>query len=257
MPDRATESLQRIDRDALPAHIAIIMDGNGRWARKRGLPRVAGHRAGIRAVREVVEGSAELGIPVLTLYAFSVENWKRPRSEVSMLMQLLKEYLNKELENIHKNNIRFRTIGRTDELDPSVQDELEKGIARTRNNTGMTLNVALNYGGRAEIVDAVNRLLRNGGRELTLNGGISEKDLAQYLYTAGQPDPDLLIRTSGELRISNFLLWQIAYAEIWVTDTLWPDFEKMHLYEAIIAFQKRERRYGGLEPQLVLSRKSE
>jgi undecaprenyl diphosphate synthase len=257
MPDRATELLQRIDRGALPAHIAIIMDGNGRWARKRGLPRVAGHRAGIRAVREVVEGSAELGIPVLTLYAFSVENWKRPRTEVSILMQLLKEYLNKELENIHKNNIRFRTIGRIDELDASVQDELEKGIARTRNNSGMTLNVALNYGGRAEIVDAVNRLLRNGGREFALNGGISEKDFAQYLYTAGQPDPDLLIRTSGELRISNFLLWQIAYAEIWVTDTLWPDFEKMHLCEAIIGFQKRERRYGGLESQLVLSRKSE
>jgi undecaprenyl diphosphate synthase len=251
MPKRTSELLDQIDRTALPAHIAIIMDGNGRWARKRGLPRVAGHRAGIHAVREVVEGSAELGIPVLTLYAFSVENWKRPVAEVSMLMQLLKEYLNKELENIHKNNIRFRTIGRTEELDPSVKAELDKGIERTRNNTGMRFNVALNYGGRAEIVDAVNRLLRNGGRELAANGGISEKDFAQYLYTAGQPDPDLLIRTSGELRISNFLLWQIAYAEIWVTDTLWPDFDKQHLYEAIIAFQKRERRYGGLEPQLV------
>jgi undecaprenyl diphosphate synthase len=251
MPKKATELLEQIDRSALPAHVAIIMDGNGRWARKRGLPRVAGHRAGINAVREVVEGSAQLGISVLTLYAFSVENWKRPRTEVSMLMQLLKEYLNKELENIHKNNIRFRTIGRTDELDPSVQIELEKGIARTRNNTGMIFNVALNYGGRAEIVDAVNRLLRNGGPALAANGGLSEKDFAQYLYTAGQPDPDLLIRTSGELRVSNFLLWQIAYSEIWVTDTLWPDFEKQHLYEAIIAFQKRERRYGGLEPQLV------
>lgn len=243
--------LQEIDRSALPSHIAIIMDGNGRWARKRGLPRVAGHRAGITAVREVVEGSAELGIPVLTLYAFSIENWKRPRSEVSTLMQLLKEYLNKELENIHKNNIRFRTIGRTEELDGSVIDELEKAVVRTRANTGMIFNVALNYGGRAEIVDAVNRLLNNGGRELAANGGVSEKDFAQYLYTAGQPDPDLLIRTSGELRISNFLLWQIAYAEIWVTETLWPDFDKQHLYEAIIAFQKRERRYGGLEPQLV------
>jgi undecaprenyl diphosphate synthase len=251
MPKKATELLEQVDRSALPAHVAIIMDGNGRWARKRGLPRVAGHRAGITAVREVVEGSAELGISVLTLYAFSVENWKRPRAEVSMLMQLLKEYLNIELENIHKNNIRFRTIGRTDELDPTVQTELEKGIARTRNNTGMIFNVALNYGGRAEIVDAVNRLLRNGGAALAANGGLSEKDFAQYLYTAGQPDPDLLIRTSGELRVSNFLLWQIAYSEIWVTDTLWPDFEKQHLYEAIIAFQKRERRYGGLEPQLV------
>jgi len=251
MAKKSSELLQHLDRGSLPSHIAIIMDGNGRWARKRGLPRVAGHRAGIAAVREVVEGSAELGISVLTLYAFSVENWKRPRSEVSFLMQLLKEYLNKELENIHKNNIRFRTIGRTDELDGSVITELEKAVVRTRNNTGMIFNVASNYSGRAEIVDAVNRLLNNGGKELAANGGVSEKDFAQYLYTAGQPDPDLLIRTSGELRISNFLLWQIAYAEIWVTETFWPDFEKQHLYEAIIAFQKRERRYGGLEPQLV------
>jgi undecaprenyl diphosphate synthase len=251
MLKKASELHEQIDRSTLPSHIAIIMDGNGRWARKRGLPRVAGHRAGIGAVREVVEGSAELGIPVLTLYAFSVENWKRPRAEVSTLMGLLKEYLNKELANIHKNNIRFRTIGRVEELDATVRTELEKGIDRTRNNTGMVFNVALNYGGRAEIVDAVNRLLNNGGKEAAANGGISENDFAKYLYTAGQPDPDLLIRTSGELRISNFLLWQIAYAEIWVTDTLWPDFEKRHLYEAIIAFQKRERRYGGLEPQLA------
>jgi undecaprenyl diphosphate synthase len=246
--------LHQIDLAALPEHIAIIMDGNGRWARKRGLPRVAGHRAGIRAVREVIEGSAELGIKVLTLYAFSVENWKRPRSEVATLMQLLKEYLNKELENIHKNNIRFGTIGRTDRLDLSVQQQLEKAIATTCHNTGMVFNVALNYGGRAEIVDAVNRLLSNGGRDAADRGGISEDEFAKYLYTAGQPDPDLLIRTSGELRISNFLLWQIAYAEIWVTETLWPDFDRQNLYEAIIAFQKRERRYGGLQPQFVRSR---
>ena len=251
MGNRGSDLLHQIDRNALPAHIAIIMDGNGRWARKRGLPRVAGHRAGINAVREVVEGSAELGIPVLTLYAFSVENWKRPLSEVSTLMQLLKEYLNKELANLNKNNIRFRTIGRTDELDASVQAELDKAITTTSCNGGMIFNVALNYGGRAEIVDAVNRLLNNGGRAAAANGGVTEKDFAEYLYTAGQPDPDLLIRTSGELRISNFLLWQIAYAEIWVTETLWPDFEKRHLYEAILAFQRRERRYGGLEPQLA------
>ena len=252
MRKKVQELSEQIDRSALPAHIAIIMDGNGRWARKRGLPRVAGHRAGISAVREVVEGSAELGIPVLTLYAFSVENWKRPHAEVATLMQLLKEYLAKELDNIHKNKIRFRTIGRTDELDPSVRHELEKGIERTHANSGMIFNVALNYSGRAEIVDAVNRILRNGGgKAAELNGGITEKEFASHLYTGGLPDPDLLIRTSGELRISNFLLWQIAYAEIWVTDTLWPDFAKQDLYEAIIAFQKRERRYGGLEPQLV------
>ena len=251
MPVKAADLVRQIDRSALPAHIAIIMDGNGRWARKRGLPRVAGHRAGISAVREVVEASAELGIHVLTLYAFSIENWKRPQTEVSTLMQLLKEYLSKELENIHKNNIRFRTLGRTDELNASVRRELDKGIARTSDNTGMIFNVALNYGGRAEIVDAVNRILRNGGAKTAANGGITETQFAEHLYTAGLPDPDLLIRTSGELRVSNFLLWQIAYAEIWVTDTLWPDFGKQHLYEAIIGFHKRERRYGGLQPQLV------
>jgi undecaprenyl diphosphate synthase len=251
MRKKTQELLEQIDRAALPVHIAIIMDGNGRWARKRGLPRVAGHRAGISAVREVVEGSAKLGIRVLTLYAFSVENWKRPKTEVSTLMRLLKEYLNKELENIHRNNIRFGTIGRTDQLDGTVRRELEKAIARTSSNTGMVFNVALNYGGRAEIVDAVNRLLRNGGKDAFEAGGVTEKDFAEYLYTAGLPDPDLLIRTSGELRISNFLLWQIAYAEIWVTDTLWPDFNKQHLHNAIVDFQKRERRYGGLDPQLV------
>src|SRR3989442_13572406 len=178
MANRGGELLHQIDRAALPAHIAIIMDGNGRWARKRGLPRVAGHRAGISAVREVVEGSAELGIPVLTLYAFSGENWKRPRSEVTTLMQLLKEYLNKELENIHRNNIRFRTIGRTDELDASVQAELDKGITKTSRNSGMIFNVALNYGGRAEIVDAVNRLLRNGGKAAADNGGVTQKNFS-------------------------------------------------------------------------------
>ncbi len=251
MPKKAAELLSQIDAKALPAHIAIIMDGNGRWARKRGLPRVAGHRAGINAVRQVVEGSAELGIPVLTLYAFSVENWKRPRAEVNTLMRLLKQFINQELENIHRNNIRFQTIGRIDQLDPTVQKELDKGMTKTRSNTGMIFNVALNYGGRAEIVDAVNRLLRNGGKEAAARGGVTEAEFADHLYTAGLPDPDLLIRTSGELRISNFLLWQIAYAEIWVTETLWPDFDKQHLYEAIVAFQKRERRYGGLESQLL------
>jgi undecaprenyl diphosphate synthase len=240
--------ISRIDKAQLPAHIAIIMDGNGRWAAKSGMPRLAGHRAGINAVREVVEGSAELGISVLTLYAFSVENWKRPQAEVSALMALLKEFIHSELDSIHRNNIRFQTIGRTGELDMTVQKELEKAITRTAANTGMIFNVALNYGGRAEIVDAVNRILKE---KASLSGPLCEADFSRYLYTAGLPDPDLLIRTSGELRISNFLLWQIAYAEIYVTEALWPDFGKKDLYDAIIAFQKRERRYGGLQPQLV------
>jgi len=248
MSGKPSELLNQIDKTALPAHIAIIMDGNGRWAANRGMPRVAGHRAGIDAVRAAVEGSAELGISVLTLYAFSVENWKRPQAEVTTLMSLLKEYVNKEIESIHRNNIRFRTIGRTSELDDSVQRELEKAITRTAGNTGMVFNVALNYGGRAEIVDAVNRLMEIAGGN---RKPVTEADFAKYLYTAGLPDPDLLIRTSGEMRISNFLLWQIAYAEIYVTEALWPDFGKKDLYEAIIAFQKRERRYGGLEPHLV------
>jgi undecaprenyl diphosphate synthase len=247
MPGAEDQLLQRINHSALPAHIAVIMDGNGRWARKRGLPRVAGHRSGINAVREVVEGSAQLGINVLTLYAFSVENWKRPATEVRTLMLLLREYLNREIDNLDRNNIQLRTVGRTDQLEPSVQKELEKAIARTRSNTGMVFVVALNYGGRAEIVDAVNRLLA-ARRE-----SVDEAEFGRHLYTAGLPDPDLLIRTSGELRLSNFLLWQIAYTELYVTETLWPDFSRKDLYEAIIAFQKRERRYGGLGETAVLS----
>jgi undecaprenyl diphosphate synthase len=247
MPGTPDPIPQSINRDALPVHIAVIMDGNGRWARKRGLPRVAGHRSGINAVREVVEGCAELGISVLTLYAFSVENWKRPATEVRTLMLLLREYLNREIDNLDRNNIRFRTIGRTDGLEPSVRVELQKAIDRTKSNTGMTFVVALNYGGRAEIVDAVNQLLAER-RE-----SVSEAEFARHLYTSEFPDPDLLIRTSGELRVSNFLLWQIAYTEMYVTDTLWPDFSRKDLYEAICAFQKRERRYGGLSEAPVLS----
>ena len=252
MKPRAEELLDQIDRNALPGHLAVIMDSNGRWARKRGMPRVAGHRAGTKSVREVVEGCAELHIPALTLYAFSVENWKRPRAEVSTLMSLLKEYLARELQTLCTNNIRLQTIGRTDELDPTVQQELARTMADTRNNTGMVLTLALNYGGRAEIIDAVNRILTSDRKNSP--EPMTEKEFAGYLYTAGLPDPDLLIRTSGELRISNFLLWQIAYSELYVTDTLWPDFDKKCLYEALIAYQKRERRYGGILPQLVRSR---
>jgi undecaprenyl diphosphate synthase len=247
-PDEALA--RQVNFDALPSHIAIIMDGNGRWAAQRHLPRVEGHRAGIESVRDVVETSARLGINVLTLYAFSLENWKRPATEVNMLMTLLKRYLRLELDTLHRNNIRFAVIGRTDELANDVLDELAAGQEATSRNTGMLFNIALNYGGRAEIVDAARRAIEAGVRAEDLD----ERKFAEYLYTAGQPDPDLLIRTSGEMRVSNFLLWQIAYAEIWVTDTLWPDFRRRHLLDAVLAYQKRDRRYGGINPAAALSR---
>src|ERR1035437_9174059 len=247
-PGSPDETLARqVNFEQLPAHVAIIMDGNARWAAQRHLPRVEGHRAGIDSVRDVVETSARLGIGVLTLYAFSMENWKRPRAEVNTLMLLLKRYIRLELSTLLKNNIQFRVIGRSDELAPDVQHELEIGIHQTAGNTGMIFNIALNYGGRAEIVDAAKR---------AIVAGIDPDDLDEHrfgelLYTAGQPDPDLLIRTSGEMRVSNFLLWQIAYAEIWVTETLWPDFRRRHLLEAVLAYQKRDRRYGGIKPAPV------
>ena len=241
--------LDSADLTRLPRHIAIIMDGNGRWAKQRGLPRVAGHRAGIDSVRETVETCARLKLDALTLYAFSVENWKRPRFEIVTLMSLLKEYLNKELANLLKNDIRFRVVGRMNELDASVQKELSKGLAATSSCRGMTFNIALNYGGRTEIVDACRSLANDVAAGRLAAEQIDEETLGSRLGTAGLPDPDLLIRTSGEMRVSNFLLWQIAYAEIWVTPTLWPDFRKRHLFEAILEFQKRERRYGGvIEP---------
>src|SRR4051812_31527369 len=250
-PGSPDETLARqVNFEQLPAHVAIIMDGNGRWAALRHLPRVEGHRAGIDSVRDVVETSARLGIGVLTLYAFSVENWKRPRTEVNMLMMLLKRYIRLELATLLQNDIRLRVIGRQDELAPDVQRELEIGIRKTENNGGMLSNTALNYGGRAEIVDAARRAIASGIDPSALD----ESKFGEYLYTAGQPDPDLLIRTSGEMRVSNFLLWQIAYAEIWVTDTLWPDFRKQHLLEAILAYQKRERRYGGIKHPAVAGR---
>ena len=238
---------RQINFDHLPTHVAIIMDGNGRWAARRHLPRVEGHRAGIQSVRDVVETSARLGIRVLTLYAFSVENWKRPLAEVSTLMALLKRYLRSELATLDENNIRFQVIGRSDELAPDVQRELEVGIERTSRNTGMLFNIALNYGGRSEIVDAARRAIAAG----VAPGDLDERAFASFLYTAGQPDPDLLIRTSGEMRVSNFLLWQIAYAEIWVTETLWPDFRRRDLLTAVLAYQKRDRRYGGLKSSPV------
>jgi undecaprenyl diphosphate synthase len=237
--------IAEIDLDRLPQHIAVIMDGNGRWAKKRRLPRIAGHRAGIKAVRQVAEASLRLGVPYLTLYAFSVENWKRPESEVKMLMDLLREYLGKEISELNRQNIRLRVIGRVHELPKLVQRDLERALGETAQNTGMILTFALNYGARAELTDAVRELVECAGR----NGGgtaIDEQTVSAHLYTRDMPDPDLLIRTSGELRVSNFLLWQIAYSEIWVTDTLWPDFTQLDLFTAVLEYQKRERRYGGL-----------
>ena len=241
----ADESLARqVNFERLPAHVAVIMDGNGRWAGQRHLPRVEGHRAGIDAVRDTVETAARLGIRVLTLYAFSIENWKRPATEVSTLMLLLKRYLRSELNTLLKNDIRFNVIGRMEDLAPDVQDELNLAMERTASSKGMLFNIALNYGGRAEIVDAARRAIEAGVRPEELD----EERFAGFLYTAGQPDPDLLIRTSGEMRVSNYLLWQIAYTEIYVTETLWPDFRRRHLLEAVLAYQKRERRYGGIRP---------
>jgi len=247
-PDEAL--VRELDFARLPAHVAIIMDGNGRWASKRFMPRVEGHRAGITSVRDTVETCARLGLNVLTLYAFSVENWKRPATEVGTLMVLLKRYLRMELATLQTHDIRFNVLGRLDELGSDVRKELEHAIERTAGNRGMLFNIALNYGGRAEIVDAARRAIASG---LTPES-LTEEAFGALLYTGGQPDPDLLIRTSGELRVSNFLLWQIAYAEIYVTETLWPDFRRQHLLEAILAFQKRERRYGGIAAPALAGR---
>jgi undecaprenyl diphosphate synthase len=236
--------LAQIDLERLPQHIAIIMDGNGRWAKKRHLPRMAGHRAGIRAVRQAVEACARLGVPYLTLYAFSVENWKRPHTEIKLLMDLLREYLKKEIAELNRQNIRLGVIGRIDELPKLVQRDLENALEKTQTNKGLRLTLALNYGARAEMVDAVRALAEKFRNNGSLD--INEETVRQYLYTREMPDPDLLVRTSGELRVSNFLLWQIAYAEIWVTETLWPDFTQNDLFQAIVDYQRRERRYGGL-----------
>ncbi len=236
--------LAQIDLERLPRHIAVIMDGNGRWAKRRRLPRIAGHRAGIRAVRQAVEACARLGVPYLTLYAFSVENWKRPHTEVKLLMGLLREYLKKEIGELNRQNVRLGVIGRVTELPAPVQRDLGGALEETRRNSGLHLTLALNYGARAELIDAVRSLAEHQQRNGSMT--INEATFSQHLYTRDLPDPDLLIRTSGEMRLSNFLLWQVAYSEIWVTDTLWPDFTQQEFFKAILDFQKRERRYGGL-----------
>jgi undecaprenyl diphosphate synthase len=231
---------QQIDPAKLPQHIAMIMDGNGRWAKQRHLPRVFGHRAGITSVREAVRACGELGIKALTLYAFSAENWSRPSTEVNALMRLLEDYLERELPELQKNNVQLRAIGRWQSLPAGARTGLERVIAATAKNKGLILNLALNYGGRQEIVDACNRALKDKVKQ------VDEETFATYLNTSGLPDPDLLIRTSGEMRISNFLLWQLAYTEIYITPTAWPEFRRKHLYEAILDFQQRQRRFGGL-----------
>ena len=239
--------LTAVDWERLPRHVAIIMDGNGRWAAQRGQPRIAGHRAGVEAVRAAVDTGARLGIGALTLYAFSTENWKRPRYEVDALMRMLRKYLRLELDEINRQNIRFQTIGRIEALSPTVRNEIVRASERTASNTGMILSVALNYGGRAEIVDACRAAMRKlfaAGRSAD---ELSEEDIEQELYTKNLPELDLLVRTSGELRISNFLLWQSAYAEIYVTETLWPDFRRVHLLEAVVDYEQRNRRFGGLK----------
>ena len=237
--------LEKLNLGQLPRHLAVIMDGNGRWAQRRHLPRIAGHRKGTETARVTIETCSRLKIEALTLYAFSVENWRRPKAEIDFLMQLLREYLRQEMPLIQRNNIRMRFLGRADELPAAVQRDTREAMEATEQNTGMVLCIALNYGGRAEIVDAANALLAE--RQTSGNSQkLTEAEIERHLYTSGLPDPDLLIRTSGEMRVSNFLLWQIAYAEIFVTETLWPDFNRARLLEAFADFQKRDRRYGGI-----------
>jgi undecaprenyl diphosphate synthase len=242
MPAKAAAALKSppLDATRIPKHVAIIMDGNGRWAKSKGYPRLAGHRAGVESVRQAVRTCSELGVSYLTLYSFSTENWLRPKDEVNELMKLLSYALKKETLELGKNNVRLRAVGRLDGLPSSVREELERACKKLEKNTGLTLNLALNYGSRQEIVDAVNALIAQGAKYVT------EKDISTALYTGDMPDPDLVIRTSGEMRVSNFLLWQIAYSELYVTPTYWPDFRDENLREAVREFQRRERRFGGL-----------
>jgi undecaprenyl diphosphate synthase len=237
---------QVLARENIPVHVAVIMDGNGRWANKRGLPRVEGHRAGVERVREVVETAGDLGVKVLTLYTFSTENWRRPIEEISTLMAFLTETLKREGDELDRNNVRLQAIGRLDLLPESVQEELHRAIERLADNTGLVLNLALSYSGRAEMVDAVRRLVTKALESGLEPDGIHEETLSENLYTAGLPDPDLLIRTSGEMRLSNFMLWQLAYSEILVTDVLWPDFGRLDFLRAVRDYQSRDRRFGGV-----------
>lgn len=242
---------EKVDKNNLPRHIAVIMDGNGRWAKQRGGLRIFGHKSAITAVRETVEAAAELGVQYLTLYAFSTENWSRPASEVTALMQLLVTTIRKETATLNKNNIRLQTIGDTESLPKSCQQELMEAMEMTSGNSRMTLVLALSYSGRWELTQAMRKLAAKVEQGELQAGEITESMIAANLGTAGMPDPELLIRTSGEMRISNFLLWQLAYTELYITELLWPDFRKEHLYEAIISYQRRERRFGKTSEQLI------
>ena len=235
----------------IPRHIAIIMDGNGRWAKQRGLPRVAGHREGVKAVRDVVEGCGELGVEVLTLYTFSTENWRRPKEEVTALMNLLLRTLQKELDELVRNNVRLMAIGNIENLPQNARETFLKGIEVTKSNTGLVLNLALSYGGREEIIHAVRTIASKILKSDLKPDEIDADVIGRHLYTSELPDPDLMIRTSGEFRISNFLLWQLAYTEIYITDVLWPDFRRKDLYRAIKDYQNRERRFGKVSEQLI------
>jgi undecaprenyl diphosphate synthase len=243
---REAELTRLISAEKLPRHVAIIMDGNGRWARKRGLPRIAGHQAGMNTLKEIITCSHELGINVVTLYAFSTENWKRPRWEVEFLMRLPEEYLQKELQPLIKKNVVIKAMGNLEQLPEVTQRAIQNALQATKDNSGMILNFALNYGGRNEILNAVKKISERVKEGSLKTEEISEDLFAGYLYTSGLPDPDLLIRPSGELRISNFLLWQLAYTELWFTRILWPDFKKEHFLKAILDYQERERRFGGI-----------
>jgi undecaprenyl diphosphate synthase len=238
---------QLIAAGNMPRHVAIIMDGNGRWAKARGVPRLLGHRAGRESVREAVRGCATLGVEVLTLYTFSVENWNRPKREIQALMTMLRQTLRAEREELRGNNVRLQVIGRIADLPQPVRDVIDETQAFLSGSTGMLLNLALSYSGRAEIVDAMRRAIEDRDRRMLAAADVDEELVSSYLSTAGLPDPDLLIRTSGEMRISNFMLWQLAYTELWVTDTLWPDFRRRHLFQAIADYQRRDRRFGRVD----------
>jgi len=246
MASDAPSPIADVPAERRPRHVAIIMDGNGRWARRQNLPRVAGHQRGVDSVRRTTEEAARLKLEQLTLYCLSSENWKRPQTEISFLMTLLEQYMIAERSTIMENNIRVRMLGRRDEIPDQVLAELDKTVAMSQRNTGTWLNLAINYGGRAELVDAMRNIARQVAAGTLAPQDVGEETIAAELYTAGAPDPDLLIRTAGEMRISNFLLWQISYAEIWVTDKCWPEFDEQTLHEAIRAYAARERRFGGL-----------